>query len=318
MGIKFQMKIHFSNVNFGSRSGPNTFAFRLADGLKKRGHKIVDASDNYDVFLAFIEPASKPRPDCRLIQRLDGIWFKPEEFHTHNQNIKWAYDNAHEVIWQSEFDKGMTEHHWGERSGTVIHNGIEMLKSKSIDKTIFGDCEKLFVCSANWHPQKRLEDNIRVFRKILKTYPKSTLAIMGKFVVPELSRIAEKDPELASCFNSLRITGDLQHSQCLEIFATADWMIHTAWLDHCPNVVVESLSQNCPVICASEGGTKEIVGSNGIVIQGVPYNFELTDYDKPPRLDLDNFVLPYIIEVDSSHLDIEHVIDKYEKVLAGT
>ena len=306
------MKIYFDNIDFSSSSGPNSFAHRLASEITKNNKiEIVGQKDDYDVFLCFIEPTHRPAKNSKFYQRLDGIWFKPEQFDSHNKLIKWAYDNCDGVIWQSQFDKGMTEHHWGKRSGTVIHNGIEILKSQSIDKSIFGDCEQLFVCSANWHPQKRLEDNIRLFRKILKTYPKSTLAIMGKFAVPELTRIAEKDHELASCFNRLRITGDLQHSQCLEIFATADWMIHLAWLDHCPNVVVESLSQNCPVICASEGGTKEIVGPNGIIMQDAPYNFELTDYDKPPSLNFDNFVLPSRIEVDSSHLMIENVAKSY-------
>ena len=33
------MKIHFSNVNFSSSSGPNTFGLRLANELVNKGHQ---------------------------------------------------------------------------------------------------------------------------------------------------------------------------------------------------------------------------------------------------------------------------------------
>ena len=45
------MKIYFSNVNFGSNSGPNSFANRLANCFQEMGHDIVeDNKKEYDVF----------------------------------------------------------------------------------------------------------------------------------------------------------------------------------------------------------------------------------------------------------------------------
>jgi hypothetical protein len=77
---KKMKKIHFSNVNFSSSSGPNTFANRLAHSLSSRGYKIVNQNDEYDIFLCFIEPSSMPRRRSKFIHRLDGVWFKPSEF----------------------------------------------------------------------------------------------------------------------------------------------------------------------------------------------------------------------------------------------
>ena len=302
------MRIHFSNVNFSSRTGPNTFAYRLASKLAERGHHIVDANENYDTFLAFIEPASMPLPSSRFIQRLDGIWFKPEQFHTHNVGIKWAYENAHHVVWQSEFDRGMTEHHWGEKEGTVIHNGIDLKQSEKrlfLNKTDFYG--RTFVCSANWHPQKRLAENVRLYRKIRK--PGDCLLVLGN----------NPDCTLDPSNNELYF-GSLSHEECLHVYKSADWMIHLAWLDHCPNVVVEALSQGCPVICASTGGTKELVNGRGIIIKDKPYNFELTDYDNPPSLDFEGFDLPAGLlrpTFEIPDLDINFVADRYEAVLRG-
>lgn len=306
------MRIHFSNVNFSSRSGPNTFAHRLANELALRGHDIVDATGSYDVFLAFIEAASQPNPGSRFVQRLDGIWFSPEQFKTHNRGIKWAYDNAHHVVWQSRFDREMIEHHWGSREGSVIPNGID-LQSPLIELDeqfleLRSKFDFIFTCSANWHPQKRLTDNIRLFQEIRKEHTNSALIVMGSN--PQV----EPGTDITNVFS----IGNVSHDHCLAIYNMSDWMIHLSWLDHCPNVVVEALSQNCPVICASAGGTCELIQDRGVIIEDKPYNFELTDYDNPPGLSFEGFKLPERPEFDTSDLDIKHVADQYEKVLRGT
>jgi glycosyltransferase involved in cell wall biosynthesis len=302
------MKIHFSNVNFSSNSGPNSFGGRLAHELAFMGHEIVSEKEAYDSMLVFIEPASRPKPFTRVVQRLDGIWFKPEQFHTHNMGIKWAYDNSDHVIWQSEFDKKMTSHHWGNRLGTVIHNGIPF---KNVDitipdvQTIRNSYEYMFVCSSNWHRQKRLKENIDLFFDLKNTYPDSCLVVMGENSGYPFSH------------EDIFYMGSVPHETCLQVFSAADWMIHLAWLDHCPNVVVEALSQGCPVICTDSGGTKEIVRDNGIVIpETLSYGCELADYDRPYRLSIPSLELPKI-EVDNSYLNIKKVAQKYIRVLRG-
>jgi glycosyltransferase involved in cell wall biosynthesis len=107
----------------------------------------------------------------------------------------------------------------------------------------------------------------------------------------------------------------MSREYCLALYKTSDYMIHLAWLDHCPNVIVEALSQGCPVICTDSGGTKEIVKDNGIVIlETTPYNFELLDYDKPHTLRFDQFSLPANRPmVDGRHLTIQRAADQYEE-----
>jgi glycosyltransferase involved in cell wall biosynthesis len=301
------MKIHFSNINFSSNSGPNSFASRLAEELTVLGHQIVTESENYESMLIFIEPASKPKPGARVVHRLDGIWFKPDQFHNNNKLIKWAYDHSDFIVWQSNFDKNMTEHHWGKRVGSVIHNGIN-IKKYEVDDPVFckirDTYENIFVCSSNWHRQKRLSENTALYFQLRQTYPSSCLIVMG----------ANPTPYVRS--DHVIYTGTIKHEDCLKIFSMADWMIHLAWLDHCPNVVVEALSQNCPVICTDSGGTHEIVKKNGIVIsENRQYNFELTDYDDPYELHIPSLELSKV-KVDNTHLDIKIVAQKYVRALS--
>ncbi len=299
------MKIHFSNVNFSSNSGPNSFAHRLASQLTLMGHDIVGSNDLYESMLIFIEPTTTPRPEARVVQRLDGIWFKPDQFHTHNKLIKQAYDNSDHIIWQSEFDKKMTTKWWGDRKGSIIHNGIDF-------KTVYPNSdflnwrknyERVFVCSASWHRQKRLKENIDFFQK--NSTNKDALLVLGK------------NPDCYIKSQNIFYLGNITHENCLEVYSKCDWMIHLAWLDHCPNVVVEALSQGCPVICTDSGGTREIVKNNGIIIkENNQYNFELADYDNPYELDIPKVELEKI-EIKCDYLNIKSAAEKYISVLKG-
>jgi glycosyltransferase involved in cell wall biosynthesis len=263
----------------GSTSGPNSFAKRLAMGLIESGHEVeLYDGRNADVSIVFIEPSGRPLAN-KVVQRLDGIWFSPSEFETKNSAIKWMYENANGVIWQSEFDKGMTTKWWGKpKSGTVIRNGINALEIKKFQipalEQIRQQYEMLFVCSANWHPQKRLITNVELYKHLRSFYSSAALIVLGS------NPIKVADPHIF-------YAGSQPHDVCLEIFSASNWMLHTAWLDHCPNTVVEALSQGTPVICSEQGGTKELVQGYGIVLkENAEYNFELTDYDRPPALDI--------------------------------
>jgi len=291
------VKIHLDNVNLNSSSGPNSFAKRLSKGLIESGHEVeLHDGRSSDVSLVFIEPSGRPLAK-KVVQRLDGIWFSPEEFETKNSNIKKLYQNSDGVIWQSEFDKEMVTKWWGNHeNGSVIRNGIDISPVKKFSipvlEQIRNQYEMVFVCSANWHPQKRLLENINLYKHLRKFYKSAALIVMGSNPI----QVAD---------NHIFYTGPQPHEVCLEVFSAANWMIHLAWLDHCPNTVVEALSQGTPVICSEHGGTKELVKDFGIVLkESKSYNYELTNYDNPPVMDYSNLnKLPEKNEL-GKHFDI--------------
>lgn len=295
------MKVHFDNVNLSSRSGPNTFAGRLARELIRTGHEVIPSGPDADVSLVFIEPSGRPLAR-KVVQRLDGIWFKPEEFHTKNHAIKGLYDSADAVVWQSEFDRDMTAKWWGTplkggQSSLVIHNGVSLDRVNEVTipelAKIRSSYEQVFVCSSNWHPQKRLLSNLLLFDHLRKTqFPRSCLFVMGA------------NPDVNAADPHVFYTGSQPPEVYLQVFAVANWMLHLAWADHCPNVVIESLCQGTPVVCSSVGGTRELIGEFGIVVQDQPYNFELADYDRPPPIDVSGVVLPDKAKL-GGHADID-------------
>lgn len=279
------MRIHLDNCDLNARTGPNVFAQRLTRQLLIMGHDVVtDTGKDADVSIVFIEPTGRPLAR-RVVQRLDGIWTKPHEFVRRNAPIKALYDRADAVVWQSSFDHTMITKHWGARYGWVIRNGIELPTQAQLDGTprlaIRQDHDHIFVCSANWHPQKRLKANVELFFHLRDTqFPKAALIIMGA------------NPDCWATHPSVFYAGSLTYEQCAQVYRNSDWMLHLAYADHSPNTVIEAIANGCPVVCSNVGGTKELVGGFGVVIDEDTFAFEPFDHDAPPSIDVSNVSLP--------------------------
>ena len=313
------MKINLDNVNLSARTGPNTFASRLARELLETGHELVSGPEA-DVSLVFIEPSGQPLAKT-VVQRLDGVWFKPSEFYTKNQAIKRQYEAADGIVFQSEFDKAFVERWWGHsydktqhyrghtsRPHYVIRNGIDLHRINRVTipelLKIRASNDKVFVCSSNWHPQKRLKANLQLFDHLRKTqFPNSCLFVMGAH------------PDVMTTDPRVLYTGPQPSEVYLQVFAVADWMLHLAWADHCPNVVIEALSQGTPVACSEVGGTKELIGDYGLILKETPYDYALADYDSPPSIDVTQVEkLPNRNELSYgsiANIDIKHVAQQY-------
>lgn len=300
------MKIHFDNVNFSAKTGPNVFANRLARKLIESGHDVLESSNNADLSLVFIEPSGSPLAP-KVIQRLDGIWFKPDEFHNKNKKIFDLYAKADYVIFQSLFDHKMITKWWGGKSHSkIIGNGIDLEPVKAITipelAKIRASYEHVFVCSSNWHPQKRLRSNLQLFDHLRKIgYSKSCLFVLGN------------NPDVMTSDPHVFYAGSQPYEVYSQIFAISNWMLHLAWADHCPNVVIESLSQGTPVICSKIGGTRELVNEFGLILTEDDYHYELYDYDKPPSIDVTQVkFLPKKEELGPSiDIDIKNIVNQY-------
>jgi glycosyltransferase involved in cell wall biosynthesis len=92
--------------------------------------------------------------------------------------------------------------------------------------------------------------------------------------------------------------GVLQTKQLVSLYKASDYFVHLAWLDHCPNVVVDARACGCKIICTNSGGTKEIAGPNATIVQEEPWDFRPVELYSPPSLDFSR-------KVNNSH-DVEY------------
>ena len=297
------MNIHIENVNLKSASGPNHFANKLIKYLEKINFRF-DLSTSPDARICFIESPRQKFDNIPLIQRLDGIYFNNTQNYKHqNANIRRTYQNASHVIYQSEFNKRLTTKWFGEHANsTVIHNGadfemissIEPLQHSSIDKY-----EKIWACASHWRPHKRLTENIRYFLE--HASPRDCLIVAGK---------TEERP-----VGDERIfyVGNIDVPKLISLYKRSDYLLHLAWLDHCPNVVVDARACGCQIICSSAGGTLEISGLDAIIIEEEDWDFSPIDLYNPPKLDFSKKIQNNF-NID---LNMEKIALKYAMVLKG-
>ena len=292
------MNLHFENVNLNSNSGPNSFANKLAKYFNGVG-VYQDYKQFPDAYLTFIE-SGKAKFDKPMFQRLDGIYFNTDsDYALQNKNIKRIYDMADGVIFQSEFNRKLITKFFGEHeNSTVIHNGADFMFINNSPTLPFNKYENLWCCAASWRPHKRLNENIRYFLE--HSGENDGLMIAGDVSNNKIIK-----------HNRIHYIGVLNQRQLYSMYKKSKYFLHLAWLDHCPNVVIDARACGCQIVCSSEGGTKEIAGSNAIVIQEEEWNFKPVKLYSPPKMD---FTKKASIGQDSE-ADMKKVSEMYKNFI---
>jgi glycosyltransferase involved in cell wall biosynthesis len=297
------MRIIFDNVNFSSSSGPNSFAGKLAKSLMKMGHKINEGPE-CDVQLAFIQANQILGP---IVQRLDGIYFNSEQdWKTLNKPIQETYNLATAVIFQSKFNKELTEKYFGKKpDNIVINNGTDLDLIEKIDPISHPELDKfenIWSCASSWRPHKRLSENVRYFLE--HSSEKDCLVIAGN------------NPDYEINHERVFYVGSLSWHQLIALYKRSKYFLHLALMDHCPNVVVDARAAGCKIICSSSGGTKEIAGSNSVIIQDMDWDYLPFKLYEPCSLDFEK-ILDYNQSETSINIDdvAQNYLDLFERVV---
>jgi len=294
------MRIYFDNVNFSSPSGPNSFAKKLADQLSTRHHIMTSYQEETpDVQLAFIYTTKKVAP---IVQRLDGIYFNSaQDWESQNEVIEQTFSLADGVVYQSYFNKKLTERFFGKKENhRVIHNGTntEFIKRvPELSHPIFENFNKVWCCASSWRPHKRLEENIRYFLECATD--DDCLVVAGDVPNPPVEH-----PRIF-------YAGNMNWVSLISLYKKSDFFIHLAFLDHCPNVVVDARASGCKIVCSASGGTKEIAGPDATVVQDLEWDFRPIRLYEPPLLQFDK-IEP---TVEGVSIDIKVVAQEYESFL---
>lgn len=294
------MRILFNNIDFNSRSGPNGFGLKLANQFLKCGIDVVN--HNPEVVLNFIQGNIA---GYRNVLRLDGIYFNTDQdWKKQNSPILASYKLADAVVVQSEFNRELVLKYFGDRSNVhVINNGTNL---GAINATPRAEIEThrddSWLCASSWRPHKRLIENIRYFQK--HAGEKAVLYVAGSGDISALHQV--RDPRV-------KYVGDLTWKQLISLMKSCSNFVHLAYLDHCPNVVVDARASGCKVHCSSSGGTKEVAGTDSVLVLEKEWDFKPTKLYSPPDLDF-TALEPGHIESDISMIS---VAKKYLKVLEG-
>jgi len=300
------MKVFAHNFSPDSNSGPNKFTRTLFNRLIKNSLISISNQQEADVEFCLIQQqVHKVKP---MILRLDGIWFNSDQdYNRQNVPIIFSYQNADAVVFQSEFNKNLTEHWFGQHKNShVVHNAadLDLIKAANLnywDKK-FGKDTEVWSCASSWRPHKRLNENIRYF---LEFAPKDAIFAIAGALGMDDAKIIPSDKRIV-------LMGDLDYMSLLSLYKRSSTFVHLAYLDHCPNVVVDAQAAGCKIVCSSTGGTKEIV-NNGIVIHEKPWDFKPLRLYNPPKIDFSESFQK--IEYKENNSNIENCSQKYFKIM---
>ena len=292
------MRVLIDNVNSNSNSGPNSFGKKLISEFNRTGHQASTSLLDPDVQLSFIFATQKK---AKLALRLDGIYFNTrQDWRLQNKQIQSSHYDAKKVIYQSFFNKSLTEKYFGAKDGVVINNGVCLETISKIQPIVSPQLDRfseVWVCASSWRPHKRLRDNVQYF---LSFAPSTAgLVILGE------------NPDHLLKHPRIIYANQQSWETCVAIYRRAKVFLHLAFLDHCPNVVVDARASGCDLIVASSGGTKEIAGPNATVIQDIDWDFEPLDLYSPPPLNYDKVTKNNF----DCNIDIVDVCRRYVDVL---
>ena len=108
--------------------------------------------------------------------------------------------------------------------------------------------------------------------------------------------------------------GTLSPELLISLYKRSEYFIHLAWLDHCPNVVVDARASGCKVICSSAGGTKEIAGPGAIIIEEQEWDMSPVDLYNPPLMNFNK----KIYNNQSTGYNMNEVFLKYKYFMKGS
>lgn len=293
------MRVSFS-VELKPKSGKHNFAIQLANSLKRKNIKITNKHP--DVNLVFVKGIKR---GCKNILRLDGAWMNSKmNYKSKNKKIASTMKQCDGVIYQSKYSKRVCEKFIGKhKKYAIINNGC----NPAVFREKYKHKKPYILACSRWRPHKRLS------------------VIIEGFLASELSSeydlVVCGDPDIKIDHPAIIYMGRLGIKKIYQVTAGCSFVVHLAYLDCCPNSVVESLVSGKNILFAKSGGTPEIVQDSGVGINEEEYNFRAIDLYNPPVLSMDSIITGYKylaknnITVNRRDLYIDTISDQYIKYM---
>lgn len=293
------MKFYINENLKDKSSGKIKFLKHLSETLQDMGVKYD--SKNPDVLLHIGRDYKNYMNKSKLICRLDGLHINSKDnYKKNNDKIKKAVNESSAIIYQNEFCKASYETFFPKfaiKKNTCILNGAKINKKNDKDGS--------YIANVKWRPHKRPKETAESFLLALEMGLDSVLYFTGE--VEEKYKIKHKN---------IKYLGWVQDEKLHNMLDSCSYGIHIAWLDWCPNTVVEYMCNHIPVVCTDSGGTKFIVKNNGIVAKDYNWDYKPHALYNPPQVNTHDVArcimdVRNINEVDNTHVDILNVAKYY-------
>jgi glycosyltransferase involved in cell wall biosynthesis len=154
---------------------------------------------------------------------------------------------------------------------SVLHNAlvIENFRPDSKDQTFrreIGISDKTLLVGniGRLSPEKGQSDCVRVAAAVLKDYKDAKFVLIGK---------GDDEVRLRELAQKLEITNEVifmgYRDDMQRIYNSLDLVVQSSYTEGMPNVILEALAMEVPVIATDVGGTSEAIRNNltGVLVQ---------------------------------------------------
>jgi glycosyltransferase involved in cell wall biosynthesis len=280
------IKVYISTNKF--KGGPEIFRSRLISALNKYDDiKVIkDVNDKFDIGLEFIRKTQKYKQP--YILRAGSCYYFNKYKPWNNKPIAKSITESSYSIFQSKFAYKLCNRVLRLESRNLIKNGYSIINN-GVDLSYIDMVEpdksieqgSIVACS-RWDANKRIKSMLKGF---LNSGVKRHFYIIGDYGISNRKKDLNS---LKKKYNSkyIHILGVRSNEEVISIMKACDYQIHLSFIDICPNIVIEGLACGLNVLCTNLGGTPELVGKNGVILD--VDKFWDTRYLKKRIEDLDN------------------------------
>ncbi len=274
-GCSAQPRVFYGGARAGNAGGAPV-------KVKRLNEYFPEYRWSYNLVYCLSNTPYLPKPALRLLKRR-GIpiitnqsgafyagWYAGD-WQARNTEISHAYHLADHVFWQSEFSRQSVKKFLGEQNGNgeVLYNAVDTKAFQPrplIQSPVKNGFRFLVSGKTDPHLAYRVKAAIRGLAHVRQQGLEASLKIAG-VMTTETSKIIEElinDSGLSDC---VTLTGPYTQTQAPTLYTSCDAYLLLTHNDVCPNSALEAMACGIPVIHTSTGGTPELVGKAGAMIE---------------------------------------------------
>jgi glycosyltransferase involved in cell wall biosynthesis len=265
------MKSFYIN-RIDQETGPGRFGHSLKCEFETRGSTFqkICPEFNFSFSIGFRQPLSVN------VLRINGLYldapFGNYRGRVLNKRLLRCYQKYDVLIFQSQFSCSLYKNIFGATSKPykIIANGAAAEFCPTGLKHEFG-FDRILAASGRWVKHKRIESIIEGFIR----YKKKSCRNDGLLIIGNTPLCAQIDrPDII-------FTGFVNSGDLATYLRSSDAFISLSWLDNCPNSVVEAAACGLPILTSNNGGTRELLGDDDIIIESEQqYDYSYVDLQK--------------------------------------
>lgn len=206
-----------------------------------------------------------------------------------NQYMKEVLEQAHYVLYQSDFCKRGADHFLGKREDCfeILYNPVDTNFFVPPKSSIPLDPIRLLLAGSHSHFY-RVQCAVDTVAQLRSAGINVRLEIAGRYCW-NIDEIHSKKEIMQYIEDKLLsehvlLSGPYTQEDARLIFQRSHILLHTQYNDSCPRLVVEGMATGLPVVYSSSGGTPEIVGRKAGI--GIPAPMDYENHHPPSSKEL--------------------------------